>query len=342
MQLGLLPPSLPHFTPPSQALLPGVDPTLVSPLPHLPAEEPVASLPTAPQQPGASPSVSLPAMEHLALGLVWLLGMLATVSSKCGRELDMDKLDMAPNSFDDQYLGCSTMMEKELKELNRTELDAKTSYSKAFEYAAAALHSHGYQWQVLKPVQAIALMAYTLENPPLYKEFNAAVRDAGRSREQYLQNFPYKVLHFLLTEALRALRDAQPHQCYDVYRGVKNTFTAQPGETVRFGQFASTSLEKKCAEGFGKATIFTVNTCYGVPIKNFSAFLGEEEVLIPPFEIFEVTSVTHKGNSALIELRSQGVHSKYNCEFVKGHSVTLAPLWGFILAATALATALGI
>ncbi|NXT77434.1 NARE ribosyltransferase, partial [Zapornia atra] len=288
-------------------------------------------------------------MEHLALGLVWLLGMLASVSPKCQRGLIMEELDMAPNSFDDQYLGCSEMMEEELKELNRTEFQTNSIYAAAWKAATAQWQKKKLHTLVLKPAQAIAVMAYTLDKPPLYLYFNAAVRQAGRSPEAYLHNFPFKAMHFLLTGALRALR--KPHRCYIVYRGVKNTFTAQPGDTVRFGQFASTSLDKKCAEWFGMGTIFSVETCYGVPIEDFSKFAGEQEVLIPPFETFEVTSVSHKGNSASIELRSQGVHSNYNCELVRekqckdqpcdfsaGQSVSRDPLWGFILAATALAT----
>ncbi|NXT78349.1 NRT2 ribosyltransferase, partial [Zapornia atra] len=79
------------------------------------------------------------------------------------------------------------------------------------------------------------------------------------------------------TEALRALREAQPRQCYNVYRGVKDIiFTAQPGQTVRFGKFTSTSLEKMRAEKFGTDTFFSVKTCYGVPIRDLSFFPEEE------------------------------------------------------------------
>ncbi|NXV81632.1 NARE ribosyltransferase, partial [Atlantisia rogersi] len=225
-------------------------------------------------------------------------------------------LDMASNSFDDQYLGCSDKMEEELQELNRTEFESNKIYAAAWKKASAMLQGHTSQPSVLKPAQAIALMAYTLETPSLYLNFNSAVRQAGHSREQYLHNFQFKAMHFLLTKALQALR--KRGQCYNVYRGVKKVFTAQPGDTVRFGQFASTSLNKNCAESFGMGTIFSVQTCYGVPIWDFSYFATEKEVLIPPFEAFEVTSVTHKGNSARIELQSQGMHSNYNCEFVRG------------------------
>ncbi|NXT81051.1 NARE ribosyltransferase, partial [Zapornia atra] len=270
-------------------------------------------------------------------------------------------LDMAPNSLDDQYLGCRHMMEKELQELNRTEFETNSIYAEVWKEATAEWQRRGPQSSVLKPEQEIALMAYTLETPSLYKEFNAAVRAGRPSREEYMLKFQFKVLHFLLSSALRALRDAQPHKCYHVFRGVSNNLNAKPGDTVRFGQFASTSLNSVCAEQFGTGTIFSVQTCYGVPIKKFSFFPDEDEVLIPPFETFEVTSVTRKGNTVRIELRAQAVCNKYNCEFVKekycknqpcdfsaadtdcpslnspGQRVSWDPLWGFLLAATALA-----
>ncbi|NWI71409.1 NRT2 ribosyltransferase, partial [Todus mexicanus] len=79
------------------------------------------------------------------------------------------------------------------------------------------------------------------------------------------------------SEALRALREARPRRCYRVYRGVRGIrFTAQQHQSVRFGQFTSTSLQRKSAEAFGQDTFFSVETCYGVPIENFSFYPGEE------------------------------------------------------------------
>ncbi|NXV81573.1 NARE ribosyltransferase, partial [Atlantisia rogersi] len=253
------------------------------------------------------------------LGLVLLLRTVASVSTKCQRvDVEENTLDMAPNSFDDQYLGCRHMMEKELQELNRTEFVHNSIYAEAWKEATAEWQRRGPKSSVLKPEQEIALMAYTLEKPPLYQVFNVAVRTGRPSREEYMLNFNFKAMHFLLSSALRALRDAQPRKCYHVFRGIKKNLSAKLGETVRFGQFTSTSRSSTCAEQFSMGTIFSVYTCYGVPIKKFSFFPDEEEVLIPPFETFEVTNVTQKGNSARIELRAQAVCNKYNCEFVKG------------------------
>ena len=263
-------------------------------------------------------------MERLALGLVLLAGTLAAGSPLHRRDLHTFTgmvLDMAPTSFDDQYRGCSRLMEEELEELNRTEFADNSIYVQAWTSAARAWWSHQGRASpspALRPELAIALRAYTLEEHS-DQVFNAAVRKAGSSREEYLDTFDFKVLHFLLSEALRTLRDAQPRRCHRVYRGVEGIrFTAQRGQTVRFGQFASTSVQEKCALSFGRDTVFSVETCYGVPISDFSAYPAEEEVLIPPFESFEVTNVTRSGDGAFIQLRSRDAHSTYNCKFVKG------------------------
>ncbi|NWH47000.1 NARE ribosyltransferase, partial [Fregata magnificens] len=299
-------------------------------------------------------------MEHLALGLVLLAGTLATGSPQRRRDLDPIKevvLDMAPTSFDDQYRGCSRMMEEELEELNRTEFANNSVYAEAWTRATAEWRSRWGrvpQRSVLRPEQAVALLAYTLQGP-LHQAFNTAVREAGRSRGEYLGAFHFKVLHFLLSEALCALRDAWPRRCHHVYRGVRGIrFTAQHHQSIRFGHFTSASLRNESTLPFGRDTFFSVETCYGVPIRDFSFFPEEEEVLIPPFESFEVTNVMRDGDRALIQLRSQDALSTYNCELVKekrcksrpcifsaGRSVPADPphLWGLLLAATALAAA---
>ncbi|NXR84570.1 NARE ribosyltransferase, partial [Pycnonotus jocosus] len=169
------------------------------------------------------------------------------------------------------------------------------------------------------PAQAIAVMAYSMKY--VYRQFNAAVRVAGRSPQQYWDSFHFKTLHFLLTDALATLRDTRGPQCHNVSRGVRDVrFEAWPGDTVRFGQFTSTSLSEERAQKYGTDTIFQVYTCHGMNIQDFSYDPGNHEVLIPPFETFQVTKVTQEGGKVKIQLRSTGTFSKYNCEWLQGDS----------------------
>ncbi|NXP26586.1 NARE ribosyltransferase, partial [Scytalopus superciliaris] len=229
------------------------------------------------------------------------------------------ELDMAPNSFDDQYRGCSNEMARAVRALNRTEFVPDGVYAEAWVKALAKWQSHPFVESRLRPEQAVALMAYSMEEG-LYLQFNKAVRSAGRSRQEYLRNFPFKVIHFLLTKALDDLRKDQSHpRCLSVYRGTEGIwFTTKPSQIIRFGQFASSSLLKNVSEHYGTDTFFEVKTCHGANIRSFSSYPEEEEVLIPPFETFNVTSVTRENDKTYIQLRSHGVYSKYNCAWLRG------------------------
>ncbi|NXR12824.1 NARE ribosyltransferase, partial [Semnornis frantzii] len=232
------------------------------------------------------------------------------------RELE---LDMAPSSFDDQYQGCAKMMEEELAELNRTEFATNSLYAEAWALAAAEWRSRRGRVPSLLPApQAVALLAYTQQGS-LHRDFNAAVRRGGLSRRHYLASFHFKALHFLLSRALATLRATQGPGCHQVYRGVKGIrFNARAGSRIRFGHFASASTRNSSAEAFGQDTFFRLETCYGAAIRDFSFYPEEEEVLIPPFESFEVVDARQAAGRALIRLRSRAALSNHNCEFLKG------------------------
>ncbi|NXQ37252.1 NRT2 ribosyltransferase, partial [Alaudala cheleensis] len=240
----------------------------------------------------------LPAMVSLAQ----TLALLAMAASTVAKDVN---LDMALDSFDDQYLSCGANMTQMLPELLDSDFAKNKEFKKAWDIAKTKWQKWGFDSSPLSPDQAVALMVYTTSGMELYKRFNRAVSQAGSSSEEYRNNFHFKSLHFLLTQALQKL--SKPRQCHDVFRRVRDTiFKAQKGTKVRFGQFASTSRSAAVALGFGQDTMFTVRTCHGADIQRFSHFLGEEEVLIPPFEIFEVLEAREEGNMMRIKLRSTG------------------------------------
>ncbi|XP_068535754.1 NAD(P)(+)--arginine ADP-ribosyltransferase 2-like [Anas acuta] len=260
-------------------------------------------------------------MEHLGLGWVLLASTLAgTLAASSTREQDPGPIrekamDMAQNSFDDQYQGCTYSMQEALRMVNRTEFKNPV-YADTWRRAEERWWTqwrNSIQPQELRREYAVAVLAYTA-GTGLYRHLNAAIREGGRSRDYYLQSFHFKTLHFLLTEALHTLRDAQVRRCYNVYRGVKGIrFTAQINQGVRFGQFASASFRRNSAQQFGNDTFFFVLTCYSAIVSNFSFYANQREVLIPPYEIFKVINVTRYTNETHIHLRSIGVRSNYNC-----------------------------
>ncbi|KAM4906964.1 erythroblast NAD(P)(+)--arginine ADP-ribosyltransferase-like [Sylvia borin] len=253
--------------------------------------------------------------------------------------MDVWPLDMAKNSFDDQYLKCSVTME--FQEVQNSDFLKNEKFKYEWESATDKWKERGSVSSSLTPDQAIALMAYTMREMELYERFNEAVRKAGKSSWEYRNEFHFKSLHFLLTQALQKLR--RPNNCKNVFRGVKDHFNVKQGDEVRFGQFASTSLSEKVAQRFGQATMFKVYTCHGADIQKYSMYPEEEEVLIPPFETFKVIGVSENSKTTHIELRSNRNFSNYDCEWLKGGSLSRNSLYlgGLLLATVAVAVVTG-
>ncbi|KAL9869992.1 erythroblast NAD(P)(+)--arginine ADP-ribosyltransferase-like [Geothlypis trichas] len=250
-------------------------------------------------------------------------------------------LDMAQDSFDDQYQDCGPVMKAALPALNCCEFQQNKDFAEVWVKAAAEWQRRGPPKSPLSPDQATAIMAFTMTDP---RTFNEALRVVGRSREEYRDNFHFKTLHFLLTDALATLRDAQKEQCRDAFLKVCGTrFEAQRGDTVRFGQFMPMFPSKPIGECSGD-TMFEVHMCHGVEITPFSEYPDPKIVLIPPFETFKVTQYTRQGDKTQIQLRSTGTYSKYNCEWLGGGSIPSASfhLGGLLLTTAALAVATGI
>ncbi|KAL9869999.1 NAD(P)(+)--arginine ADP-ribosyltransferase 2-like [Geothlypis trichas] len=251
-------------------------------------------------------------MVRLAQTLALLAMTVATAA------INVVPLDMAQNSFDDQYLNCGPAMTKALLDLIGSEFQENTGFSQAWVKATDEWQKHCSSSSTLSPTQTIALMAYTTDY--VYSAFNKAVRTAGRSRQEYRDNFHFKALHFLLTQAVQKL--PRPNECQTVYRGVRGyQFNVTVGDKVRFGQFASSSLVQLVAQDYGTDTMFEAHTCHGVNIEKFSFREREKEVLIPPFETFVVTDVNTNGSTLNIVLRSTGNSSNYNCEWLRGESL---------------------
>ncbi|XP_063162101.1 erythroblast NAD(P)(+)--arginine ADP-ribosyltransferase-like [Candoia aspera] len=229
-------------------------------------------------------------------------------------------LDMAMDSFDDQYNSCVTQMDQKLPALLKSELRTNRIYRDTWQKAIkkwGKIKQHIILPRGLRPLHAVAVLAYT-ENSPLFRHFNRAVQEAGKSRKYYKDKFHYKSLHYLLTRAVEIIQMDSPQKRMTVYRGMKTKILiARGSKAVRFGQFASSSLDRSKAEHFGIKTFFTIVTSYGAVIDGLSSYPNEMEVLIPPFESFQVTSFTETETGNNITLASSEVFSQYNCEFLK-------------------------
>ncbi|XP_066894895.1 ecto-ADP-ribosyltransferase 5 isoform X3 [Kogia breviceps] len=241
------------------------------------------------------------------------------------QNVSIQNLSLAPNTFDDAYVGCSEEMEEKAVHLLAEEMANHTRLRESWETAQKAWEQRHPGLSLppgFKTQHGIAIMVYTNSSNPLYRELNQAVRTGGDSREFYMQHFPFKALHFYLTRALQLLRGSrdcsrEPGQV--VFRGV-GTIRFEPkelGGSVRLGQFTSSSLDEAVARRFGNATFFSLRTCFGAPIQALSVFPKEREVLIPPHEVFLVTSFSQDGVRNLVTLSSNNqMCSHFNCAYL--------------------------
>lgn len=230
--------------------------------------------------------------------------------------------DLAPDSFDDQYQGCSKQVMEELSQGDyfMKELQAHKNYSRVWQKAhltwlnlAKALPEN------MTITHAVAILVYTL-NSNVRSDFMRAMTSVARTPQQYEHSFHFKYLHYYLTSAVQLLRKEMVMKnnslCYEVHHGTKDVyFEAYIGAIVRFGQFLYTSLLREEAQKFGNQTLFTILTCLGAPVQDFSL---KKEVLIPPYELFEVTNMSYYPGGYWVQLRSAGNLSTYNCQLLKG------------------------
>uniref|UniRef100_A0A8C8S9S9 NAD(P)(+)--arginine ADP-ribosyltransferase n=1 Tax=Pelusios castaneus TaxID=367368 RepID=A0A8C8S9S9_9SAUR len=258
----------------------------------------------------------------LSLASLWALTLLELPQVRGQRSM---QLGMAPDSFDDQYIGCTEEMEAEIAPRLLAEENTRHPLLGSMWGNLSAV------WEIRKESLSLpqgfrdehgtAILVYTDSSQPLYAELNKAVREAGVSRDNYMSNFHFKALHYYLTRALQLLRsDCSQMSKINLFRGIRSIRFEPSGEGVfRFGQFTSSSLDPALAQSYGNATFFTLRTCFGAQIEAFSAFPSEREVLIPGSEVFNVSSFAREGNRNIFILRSANrTCSYYHCAYLGG------------------------
>ncbi|XP_032090679.1 erythroblast NAD(P)(+)--arginine ADP-ribosyltransferase-like [Thamnophis elegans] len=194
-------------------------------------------------------------------------------------------LDVAKNSLDDLYKGCIPLRELKMKKPGYIPLPKK--YIATWKMAISHVEKLGYSVGNFNRMYATAIMAYTIGDH-LYRDFNTAAKKTVPG-------------------------------CYEVFRGIKGVCFTVSDKVVRFGQFSSSSLLKKVSQGFVEDTFFSIKTCYGVPISQFSLRPYQKEIVIPSYEMFNVISHKKTLKGVFIRLESKGVFNHFICEVLKGH-----------------------
>uniref|UniRef100_UPI0037E759C0 NAD(P)(+)--arginine ADP-ribosyltransferase 2-like n=1 Tax=Semicossyphus pulcher TaxID=241346 RepID=UPI0037E759C0 len=223
-------------------------------------------------------------------------------------------LSLFPDSVDDMYYGCSQKMLIKVKRHYLPRSTREGLHSTYTTLCALKAMKNKDVYDSLSLNHFRALCAYTAGS---YDDLNRALR---KGKASYKTSFEFHALHFLLSDAIRLLKLNQ-RSCYTSYRRSKLLFSGESGQTVRFGSFASSSLNKDLRQ-FGRRTCFEIHTCFGAYLKSYSDFdSDEDEVLIPPYEMFNIVSVDMSGENDLhcdvvYKLETAGVYSSLNCQAV--------------------------
>ncbi|XP_051054538.1 ecto-ADP-ribosyltransferase 3 [Phodopus roborovskii] len=238
-------------------------------------------------------------------------------------QVKAEVLDMAENSFDDEYPKCSNRMEmKFVPQLLREEIASHELLQTVWDNAGIMWEARKAQIPLplnFKDSYGIALMAFVTEareQTPFYHEFNRAVKMAGQSRKSYVYDFPFKAFHFYLTRALQVLRKP----CEDSYKDT--VYLTSPGISFTFGEKNQARLGNfTLAYSVTPPTansqpVLTIHTCFGVAVERFFDKESERVVLIPLSEVFQVS---REGTGKNLTLHSiNKTCSYYDCSFLGG------------------------
>ncbi|XP_038837736.1 ecto-ADP-ribosyltransferase 5-like [Salvelinus namaycush] len=210
------------------------------------------------------------------------------------RNPDPIHLDMAPDSIDDSYEGCRENMLCEVTtNFLPKEKDNDSKFKGAWE-DAMKVYDNNYKSNIkhLSIDHLRAIHVYVNTGTSIFESFNEATRTLGRS---YKTDYKYHSLHFLLSDALRILNKAQRKKCVKTFRGANLAFEGEKNDIMRFGQFTSSTTDESVAKVFANGkTCFKINTCFGASLAGLSQVNDEQEVLIPPYEVFIIAEVTKK------------------------------------------------
>ncbi|XP_032501881.1 ecto-ADP-ribosyltransferase 4 isoform X2 [Phocoena sinus] len=250
-----------------------------------------------------------------------------TVAPEVAVKIDFD---LALSSFDDQYQGCSQQVMEDLIQGDyfTKEIESRRNYHRVWQRAHLTWLRQGKALpENMTVTHAVAILVYS-SNDSVRSDFSRAMASAAGSPQQYKHSFHFKYLHYYLTTAIQLLRKEivtrNDPLCYEVHHEVKGVYLEAPmGATIRFGQFLSASFLREEAQKFGDQTLFTILTCLGAPVQDFSL---KKEVLVPPYELFEVVNTSYHPRGNWLQLQSAGTQSAYNCQLLKASSKKCIPI----------------
>lgn len=226
---------------------------------------------------------------------------------------------MADSSVDDMYYECKPKMAENINKYYDKENTGlfKKVWKGAEKCADTKSKNTKNKDPSLTKDHLQAICAYTADKENLYSVFNQHVREDGMKYD----TFPFHFLHYWLTTAVQILKSNK--RCLKTYRRTNLEFKAEENKEMRFGFFASSSINSSKTH-FGTKTCFDIETCSGGDLKDYPVLgIKEEEVLIPPYEVFKITEIRNDFNKHIVDcdviyiLKHSRNLSNFNCKALK-------------------------
>ncbi|KAL0154436.1 hypothetical protein M9458_050258, partial [Cirrhinus mrigala] len=148
------------------------------------------------------------------------------------------------------------------------------------------------------PDHIAALQSYAEASPSFHKNFKKLLK-TSRGSSSYQDEFPFKSLFFLLTDAMQLIGK---NKCRTVYSGTDKEYSAKIGEKVHFESFFPaelqlTDLTEDAVSDDDTGTLFHIMSCSVISLEDYKCYTEEFELLISPTEVFTVTDIRSVNNS---------------------------------------------
>ncbi|XP_074539450.1 ecto-ADP-ribosyltransferase 4-like [Halichoeres trimaculatus] len=195
-------------------------------------------------------------------------------------------LDMASDSIDDMFDGCYSRAASIIDLFGVFEWHFNRNFSLA--WAISERNAQKPAHKQLKDDHAIALHTFTKVRN-VRKEFNEAVRTEKQKYSTH--GFRFHYLYFYLTNTIQVLRQNKTG-CRAAYFRTRSHFERNVvNKEMRFGAFIWAAMSKESMSSNGDVSCFEIESCFGADITHYSALRKAGQVLIPPYEVFQITHV---------------------------------------------------
>lgn len=222
------------------------------------------------------------------------------------------------------YDDCSTKATVVTDEAIIQTWDTSTNFSQAWSTAEQKAREPAHDY--MKKHHSIAIYMYT---STILQPVKQVIEAAERTGKQLKETCYSHSLYFYLSEAIQSLKHSQMTCLTTNYRTETLFNFSISNKLIRFSTFILGSNRWYVTRN---ASCFEVYTCFGADIAHYSALKQNNQVLIPPYEVFTVTDIETdaKRCKAVYRLKSN-LNCVYDRESNSLHPISALPVGGFWL-----------